>query len=62
MVHENLLNTYDWLALKNSSALNSNFEDMEIMIQAIENGDDERARAMAREHVRKFHQYAEQRD
>jgi DNA-binding FadR family transcriptional regulator len=62
MVHENLLNTYDWLGLKNSSALNSNFEDMENMIRAIENGDDDRARSMAQEHVRKFHQYAEQRE
>ena len=62
MVHENLLNTYDWLALKNSFALNSNFEDMEILIQAIEKGDDERARTIAQEHVRKCHQYAEQRD
>lgn len=62
MVHENLLNTYDWLALKNSSALNSNFEDMEILIQAIENGDDNGARTMAQEHVRKCHQYAEQKD
>jgi GntR family transcriptional repressor for pyruvate dehydrogenase complex len=62
MVHENLLNTYDWLALKSSNALNSNFEDMEMMIQAIENGDDDRARTMAQEHVRKCHQYAEQRE
>jgi GntR family transcriptional repressor for pyruvate dehydrogenase complex len=62
MVHENLLNTYDWLALKSRYALNSNFKDMEIMIQAIENGDDDRARTMAQEHVRKCHQYAEQKD
>lgn len=62
MVHENILNTYDWLALKSSYALNSNFKDMEIMIQAIENGDDDRARTMAQEHVRKCHQYAEQKD
>ena len=62
MVHENLLNTYDWLALKNSLALNSNFEDMEILIQAIENGDDDRARIIAQEHVRKCHQYAQQED
>jgi len=62
MVHENLLNTYDWLALKNSFALNSNFEDMEILIQAIENGDDVRARTIAQEHVRKCHQYAAQED
>jgi DNA-binding FadR family transcriptional regulator len=60
MVHENLLNTYDWLALKSSDALNSNFKDMEIMIRAIEKGDDDRARTLAQEHVRKCHQYAEQ--
>lgn len=62
MVHENLLNTYDWLALKSSYALNSNFKDMEILIQAIENGDDDRARTLAQEHVRKCHQYVEQKD
>ena len=62
MVHENLLNTYDWLALKSIDALNSNFEDMEIMIRAIENGDDDRARTLAQEHVRKCHQYAEQKN
>lgn len=62
MVHENLLNTYDWLALKSSDALNNNFEDMEEMIRAIENGNDERARTLAQEHVRKCHQYAEQKD
>ena len=28
----------------------------------IKNGDDDRACAMAQEHVRKYHQYAEQRD
>jgi len=62
MVHENILNTYDWLALKSSYALNSNFKDMEMMIQAIENGDDDHARTMAQEHVRKCHQYVEQKD
>ena len=59
MVHENILNSYDWLALKSSYALNSNFKDMEILVQAIEAQDSERARQLAQEHVRKCHQYAE---
>ena len=59
MVHENILNTYDWLALKSSYALNSNFKDMEILVQAIEMKNHERARSLAQEHVRKCHQYAE---
>lgn len=59
MVHENLLNTYDWLALKSSYALNSNFKDMEILVAAIESKQADRARALAQEHVRKCHQYAE---
>ena len=59
MVHENLLNTYDWLALKSSYALNSNFKDMEILVGAIEGKQTERARSLAQEHVRKCHQYAE---
>jgi GntR family transcriptional repressor for pyruvate dehydrogenase complex len=58
MVHENILNTYDWLALKSSYALNSNFKDMEILIQAIESKHQERARMLAQEHVRKCHRYA----
>lgn len=61
MVHENILNTYDWLALKSSYALNSNFKDMEILVQAIENKVPDRARLLAQEHVRKCHQYAEPR-
>ena len=61
MVHENILNTYDWLALKSSYALNSNFKDMEILVQAIEMKNHERARSLAQEHVRKCHQYAESR-
>jgi DNA-binding FadR family transcriptional regulator len=61
MVHENILNTYDWLALKSSYALNSNFKDMEILVQTIETKNHERARLLAQEHVRKCHQYAESR-
>jgi DNA-binding FadR family transcriptional regulator len=59
MVHENILDRYDWLALKSSYALNSNFKDMEILVQAIENKNIERARLLAQEHVRKCHQYTD---
>jgi GntR family transcriptional regulator, transcriptional repressor for pyruvate dehydrogenase complex len=58
MVHENILNAYDWLALKSSYALNSNFKDMEILVATIADGNGQRARTLAQEHVRKCHQYA----
>ncbi|MCP4744844.1 MAG: FadR family transcriptional regulator [Desulfobacteraceae bacterium] len=57
MVHENILNSYDWLALKSSYALNSNFMDMEILVAAIESGQIDRARQLAQDHVRKCHRY-----
>jgi DNA-binding FadR family transcriptional regulator len=59
MVHENILNTYDWLALKSSYALSNNFKDMEILVASIADKNAKRARALAQEHVRKCHQYAE---
>ncbi len=58
MVHENILNAYSWLALKSSYALNSNFKDMEILVAAVADGNVQRARTLAQEHVRKCHQYA----
>ncbi len=58
MVHENILDAYDWLALKSSYALTNNFKDMEILVAAIADGNMQRARTLAQEHVRKCHQYA----
>lgn len=58
MVHENILNSYDWLALKSSYSLHSNFKDMEMLVDAIRKGDKKLARHLAQEHVRKCHQYA----
>ncbi len=57
MVHENILDSFEWFDLENSHVLEDNFQDMAQLIEAIENGQATEARSLARYHVRKFHDY-----
>lgn len=57
MVHENILDSFEWFDLENSDVLEDNFEDMAQLIKAIEAGRATEARSLAQYHVRKFHDY-----
>jgi len=57
MVHENILDSFEWFELENSHVLQDSFQDMGQLIRAIENGQATEAGSLARYHVRKFHDY-----
>ncbi len=57
MVHENMINAYDWSALKTPTIMKDNFADMEALMEAVSRGRSNEAAFLARYHVRKFHDY-----
>ncbi len=57
MVHENILDSFEWFDLGNSHVLEENFQDMAQLVEAIANGRATEARSLACYHVRRFHDY-----
>ena len=57
MVHETILGYYDRFTLRRQAVLEENYRDLRAIVAAVEKGDRETARRLAREHVRRFHRH-----
>jgi DNA-binding FadR family transcriptional regulator len=54
MVHETILGYYDRFTLRHQTVLEENYRDLCLIVAAVEKGDPQTARRLAREHVRRF--------
>ncbi len=57
MVHETILGYYDRFTLRRQVVLEENYRDLCAIVAAVEGGDPESARQLAREHVRRFNRH-----
>jgi DNA-binding FadR family transcriptional regulator len=57
MVHETILGYYDRFTPRRPVILEENYRDLCAIVAAVENGDDEKARRLSREHVRHFNRH-----
>ncbi|NNG00530.1 MAG: FadR family transcriptional regulator [Desulfobacteraceae bacterium] len=57
MVHENILESYEYVALNGKDILEVNHEHMCGIVEAVEQADAEKARELAQFHVRRFNEY-----
>jgi DNA-binding FadR family transcriptional regulator len=60
-VHDNIHRYYDEFLSMNNRELQENYRDLCDLVQAVEKGQVDRARRLARNHVRRFNQYMERR-
>ncbi len=59
-VHENIQRYYDKFLRVGTQEMEENYRDLEQIIEAVKNGEEEAASSRAIEHVRKFSMYMEQ--
>ena len=59
MVHETILGYYDRFTLRRPAVLEENYRDLGAIVAAVEKGDADEARRLAREHVRRFSRHME---
>jgi DNA-binding FadR family transcriptional regulator len=57
MVHETILGYFDDFTLRHQAVLEENYRDLCAVVTAVEKGDAETARRLAREHVRRFNRH-----
>ncbi len=57
MVHETILGYYERFTFRRPTVLKENYEDLRHIVAAVEKGDPEGARRLAREHVRRFNRH-----
>ncbi len=57
MVHERILNAFEQFSLSRKPVLEENYQDLCRIVEAIEKGNAEEARALAQNHVRRFNHY-----
>ena len=61
-VHENIHRYYDEFLSMDERELQENFQDLCDLVQAVEKGQSEHARRLARDHVHRFNQYMKSRE
>jgi DNA-binding FadR family transcriptional regulator len=59
MVHETILGYCDRFTLRRPAVLEENYRDLCAIVAAVEQGDPEEARRLARDHVRRFNRHME---
>ena len=57
MVHETILGYYERYTFRHPAVLQENYEDLQHIVAAVEKGDPDMARRLAREHVRRFNRH-----
>jgi DNA-binding FadR family transcriptional regulator len=55
MVHDNIRNYFERLSLRGRAELEENYRDLVGIVRALEVADGKKARALVRNHIRKFH-------
>ena len=60
-VHDNIHRYYDRFLSMEAHELQENYQDLCDLVEAVEKGQADRARSLARSHVRRFNQYMEKR-
>jgi DNA-binding FadR family transcriptional regulator len=61
-VHDNIHRYYDEFLSMDESELQENYQDLCDLVQAVEKGQADHARRLARDHVRRFNQYMKRRE
>jgi DNA-binding FadR family transcriptional regulator len=61
-VHDNIHRYYDEFLSMNERELQENFQDLCDLVQAVEKGQADQARRLARDHVHRFNQYMKTRE
>ena len=61
-VHDNIHRYYDEFLSMDELELQENYQDLCDLVQAVEKGQADRARRLARDHVRRFNQYMKRRE
>ena len=61
-IHDNIHRYYDRFLFMEERQMQENYQDLCDLVQAVENGQSDRARRLARSHVRRFYQYMKKRE
>jgi DNA-binding FadR family transcriptional regulator len=57
VVHEKILGSHERFSLRGKQVLTKNYQDLCDIVQAVENGEAEKARVLAQRHVHRFNRY-----
>jgi DNA-binding FadR family transcriptional regulator len=60
MVHETILGYYDRFTFRHPAVLEENYRDLCAIVDAVETGDPDAARRLARQHVQRFNRYMQE--
>ena len=61
-IHDNIHRYYDRFLFMEERQMQENYQDLCDLVQAVEKGQSDRARRLARSHVRRFYQYMKKRE
>lgn len=62
MVHNNMDNYYDHLPIREEIVLQANYDNLKDIVEAVREGNEKDARALARKHVRLFHRHMDEKE